>query len=1097
MKKLILLLFTILAISVQAQMRNVQGVVVSSEDGEPLAGATVVPVGGQGQGVATDIDGNFSINVPSGVTKLRVSYVGFNTEEVNITSGKMTISLTPSDTKLDEVMVVAFGTAKKQAFTGAAAVVKADDIEKHTTSNVANVLAGSVPGLQMRGQSGAPGADSGSFSIRGIASLYAGTDPLIVVDGAPYDGNLNNITPDDIESVSVLKDAASAALYGARGAGGVVIITTKKGRSDEAKVSADLKWGANSRAIQDYKTINNPAAYYEAYYAQLYNYAVNSQGMSAAAANKWANQYTLSDLQYQVYTIPEGQSFIGLDGKLNPYATLGYQYTGANGTTYYLTPDNWQDMAYRNGFRQEYSVNITGGSDKASYYASLNYLNDEGFIEYSSYDRISARIKGDFQPKRWLNLGVNASYVHGKQVQNPNLDTSLGSTNLMYYTSYIAPIYPAYVRVVEDGQVKIQQDSQGNEAYDYGVSASNYYGLARPFLATGNPLGSNRYNKVEALQNVLNGTFTADLTFTDYLKANITSNVSYRNTNYSDYENAFYGPKVGVNGELYKYTNESLSTNNIQTISYVDSFGKNNVNLMVGHEYFRQEWKFLSATAQGGYSPLIPEINAFANPTTSSSYKIQYNVEGFFASAQYDYDSKYFASASYRRDASSRFAKDHRWGNFWSIGGAWIINKDFFQDVKEINNLKLKASIGQQGNDNLGTSTTSYFYYTDLYSLSKASDTAMSPSFYSIGNSSITWETTTNLNIGLEFGFFDNRLTGEIDWYNKNVSNLLFWLSVPESLGARGYYGNIGTIRNRGIEVTLTGTILRGKDYEWDLSLNFANNATKILSLPEAKITVYNDPKDPTGQTQINSNGFFESPYWYEIGGPLYNYMTQAYAGVNENGEALYYYDPNMGTMGSDGVFTPITNVPAKVKSKEYVTTDWNQANRYTVGCVLPKLFGGFSTSARWKGLDLSLTFDYQIGGKVFDNHYATLMGVPTSHTGNGAAMSVDVLKAWSPENPNSDIPRWQFADLYSASTSDRFLTNASYLNFQSFTVGYTLPSKWFKNYAKLRVYCAGENLCFWSHRKGLDPRYSFSGNTTVSVYSPARTISGGVQVSF
>ena len=1080
MRKLFLILMTLIACTwgVQAQSTvTYHGTIVDASNNEPLVGATVMPIGG-GHGVAADIDGKFTITVPAKVHKANVSYVGFVTKEVTLENG-MVVALETGTSNLDEVMVVAFGTSKKEAFTGSAAVVKAGDIEKHTTSNVANVLAGTVPGLQMRGQTGAPGEDNGSFTIRGINSLYASGNPLVILDGAPYDGNLNNIAPEDIESVSVLKDASSAALYGARGANGVIILTTKQGKG-EAKVSVDLKWGVNQKGIQDYETIKNPAEYYEAYYAALNNYFLLN-GYSASAANASANRNMMSQLQYQVFTIPEGQMMVGLNGKMNPYATLGYEYLGGNGTTYYMTPDDWSDLAYQNGFRQEYALSINGGNDRAHYYASLNYLDEDGFVRYSDFKRISARLKADYQVKKWFKLGANISYMRSERNIDANMDgdnaESWGSTNLFYYTGLIAPIYPAFIRVKdENGNIVIKKDSQGNDAYDYGVSATNYYGYQRPFLNTGNPLGSNRYNKNTTYNNMLNGTFTADLIFTDYLKANITSTVTWRNANNTDYENAFYGPKVGVNGELSKQTGETLSTNNVQTITFSKYFGKNYVNAMLGHEYFYNQYQFLGAWAQGGFISSVTEINAFANPTTSQSYKTQYNVEGFFLSAQYNFDEKYFATLSYRRDASSRFAKEHRWGDFWSVGAAWIINKDFLTNVKQIDLLKLKASIGQQGNDNIGN-----YAYTDLYLLSKASDTSMAPTFYRIGNPNITWETTTNFNAGVEFGFFNNRLSGEIEVYNKRTSNLLFWLSVPESNGSRGYYDNIGTIRNIGVEASLRGVILQGKDYNWNISLNFAHNSSKIVALPDLKTA--------------DNGGFYDGGLWYAVGEPLYNEMTYAYAGVNEQGQSLFYYDPDF----FDETGSPITSRPAKLKSMEYVTTDPTKANRYTFGSLLPKLFGGFQTSFQWKGIDVALSFDYQLGGKIWDYRYQVLMSPAVTASDAGKTYHKDWVNAWTPANTESNIPGWVYgtAYQYDGQGSDRWLTNASYLNFQSFTVGYTFPKKFFKDFATLRIYCSGENLYFWSKRKGLDPRFAYDQNSALSTYSPARTITGGVQVTF
>lgn len=417
----------------------------------------------------------------SSAKTLVVSFIGLQSQEVTI-KPMVKVVLKSDSEVLDEVMVVAFGTAKKSAFTGSAAVVDSKELAKRITTNVSDALVGSVAGLQIRGNSGAPGSDSNKINIRGIASMYASTDPLIIVDGAPYTASLSNIPQNDIESISVLKDAASAALYGARGAAGVIIVTTKKGKSQEAEVNLDMKWGVNSRAVQDYDVITDPGQYYEAYYAQLYNYAFYGQGNSAAAANSWANKTMIEHLGYNVYTVPENEMLIGMDGRLNPNATLGRRYTH-NGTEYYLCPDDWQDIAYRNSLRQEYNVSVNGGNEKTSFYASLGYLNDEGIIINSDYERLSGRFRADYQAKKWLKLGANLSYNHSVQHAIPN-SSGATSSNMMYFTSSIAPIYPAFVRVVDaNGNVVIKQDEQGRNAYDFGMTSKDY-GLNRPFMST-------------------------------------------------------------------------------------------------------------------------------------------------------------------------------------------------------------------------------------------------------------------------------------------------------------------------------------------------------------------------------------------------------------------------------------------------------------------------------------------------------------------------------------------------------------------------------------------------------------------------------------
>ena len=1061
--------------------KQITGTVVDSESGEPLIGVAV-RVPDSSIGVLTDADGNFSISLPDGKTSLNFSFMGMKPATLTARNGMKV--LLETDTKaLDEIIVVAFGTSTKQAFTGSASVMDSKDLEKHVTANVANALVGNVPGLQMRGASGAPGADAGAMNIRGISSMYAGTDPLIIVDGAPYSSSLSNIAQSDIESITVLKDAASAALYGARGANGVILVTTKKDKHNEANVTVDMKWGSNSRAVQDYDVITDPGQYYETYYGQLFNNYYYKEGQTLAAANANANATMINHLGYNIYTVPEGEQLIGLDGKLNPKATLGRTYTD-NGVTYFLTPDNWQDAAYSSALRQQYDVSVRSGNDKGSFYASLGYLDEDGIIQYSDYKRFTGRMKADYRIKKWLKVSGNVAYTNSKTNGTPGFDGN-GSASLMYYTSMMAPIYPLYVRTVDaSGKPVIATDQFGHQMYDYGVKTdvyNGYPGLVRTFLNTGNPLGANRYDQNLTKRNQLNGTFDVEVNFTDWLKLNVTTSVDWANRNYSFVNSPYEGAKRGINGQVEKEQTNYLRTNNIQTLSFAKQFGKHDVNAVLGHEYYRTCTTYLDAYGPGMFSPAVPELNAVAKTgDPAKSYTSRYNVEGFFLSAQYNYDQKYFASASYRRDASSIFHKDHMWGNFWSLGAAWLINKEnFLSDVSWIDMLKLKFSIGQQGNDGIGN-----WNYTDLYTLSPSGTYSMAPTFYRLGNPEITWETTTSTNLGLEFNLFKNRLTGEINFYNKKTADQLFWLSIPETMGVRGYYGNMGDARNYGIEVELAGDVIRTKDVVWNLSANFAHNKNKITSLPETKFV---DPEKGV-------NGWGESDdsrtiqHWMEVGGSMYDAWMPKYAGINEQGEALYWIDDAL----EGKTDRPGTNLSR-------TTTNFQEATKYNLGSMLPKLFGGFGTTVKLYDFDISATFDYQIGGKVFDTRYQSLMTNVISSQDGGTNFHKDVLNSWSVNNTSSCIPRAMYADEYTSTRSDRFLTNAGYLNFQSFTVGYTLPTSWISRLQlnKVRLYCTGENLCFWSARKGLDPRYSYSSMSTQNVYSPVRTVMGGIQVTF
>jgi TonB-linked SusC/RagA family outer membrane protein len=1079
-------LFTLIAclflsIGMALAQTQVTGTVVSSEDGQPVIGASIKVIG-TNTGTITDSEGNFRLNLNRGA-QLEISYIGMVTKRVRVNGNTIRVTLDPDNQSLDEVMVVAFGTQKKSSFTGSAAVVDSKDLKQKITTSVADALVGSVPGLQVVGSSGQPGSDNGAIHIRGIASMYASTSPLIVVDGAPYSASLSNIPQDDIESVTVLKDAASAALYGARGAAGVILITTKKGNTSKAKINLEAKWGGTSRSVQDYETIDDPGQYLEAYYSQFYNYARYGRGLSQSAANAYANSVMIDGstqgLGYNPYSVPDGENLIGLDGKLNPNATLGNVITADDGTQYYIIPDDWKDAAYKNGNRQEYNINISGGNTRGSYYTSAGYLKEDGVIDHSGYERFTSRLKADYQATKWLKVFTNMSYVHSKMLSNPNLGTSGNSTNLAYYAQYIAPIYPLYVRILdENGNPVIKTDEYGHKQYDYGVANTNYPGITRRFLSTGNPIGANEYNDSRTKVNQFQGQYNFDIQFTSWLKFSSINTLNYQTTWYSYYGNPYVGPSASENGNITKESYNTFRQNYQQLLNFNKSFGKHDIQAMIGHEWYKTHTDYMDAEARGGFSPDIQEINAFADRYDSHSYNTTYNVEGFFGNVLYNYDEKYFGQASYRRDGSSRFAKEggHRWGDFWSVGGAWIISKEnFFKELNAdwVDNLKLKISIGQQGNDNIGN-----FQYTNLYTLTKG-DMIMNPSFASIGNPDITWETTTNFNVGLEFGLFTNRLTGEFNYYNKKTTDLLFWLSVPESYGARGYYGNLGDIRNQGIELTLTAVPVRTRNIEWTVTGNISHNTTKILKLPEDKISVNGGFTDNINNIRM----------WFREDGPLYNGFMKEYAGVNEQGLPLYWVDDEVG------------NDQAKCATNhDRTTTNWNEASYYEQGSMLPKVSGGFSTTLTAYSFDVSLNFDFQLGGKVYDTAYQSLMGNVAS-TANGYALHEDVLKSWTPNNTSSDIPRFQYQDQYTTSTSTRFLTSARYLNFQSFAVGYTLPASFTRKFYvdRLRIYIQGENLCFWSARKGLDPRYSYAGTDIygVEAYKPVRTIMGGIQVSF
>ena len=1046
-----------LSIGMALAQKAVTGTVVSQEDGQPIIGATIRVVGAN-VGAVTDADGKFSLSLPSGHNKLKVTYVGMVDQDVTVKGNSVRVVLAPDETNLDEVMVVAYGTAKKSAFTGSAAVVKSDDIAKISSSNVMSALSGKVSGVQINSATGAPGQESFSIRIRGISSINAGNDPLIIVDGAPCDADyINNLNQNDIASMTVLKDAASAALYGARGANGVVIITTKNGREGTSAITVDAKWGANSRGVQFYNTIESPAAYYETYYQALKNYSLNN-GNDNMTAHKWALNNMFSggyDLGYNVYTVPEGQDFIGLNGKLNPNATLG-RVINVNGTDYMLYPDSWRDAAYQTGLRQEYNITATGSNDKGSFYGSAGYLKNEGISIGSDYARFTGRLKADYQLRSWLKLSGNFNYSH----YNANsLSDDGGSTvGNIFMVKNMAPIYPLYIR---DANGNILQDSKtGLAQYDWGDGSIT--GLTRPVMTGSNPIFANYFNKNEQDGNSLDATGTAEIRFLNDFKFTSVNTVMLDETRFTTTYNPFYGQFAANNGSINKSHARKWSYNYQQLLNWHHLFGKHDVEVMLGHEYYRTRYYLLTASKNNVFSINNNELSGAVNNGSMDSYTTDYNVEGWFGRAQYNYDNKYFGSVSYRRDASSRFHPDHRWGNFWSFGGAWIISKEKWFNAPWVDELKFKASYGEQGNDNIGN-----YLYTDTYSIVPAGTGAGVSVASTKGNKEITWEKNGNFNTGFEFSFFRGRLSGSIEYFYRRTSDMLAFFALPASSGWSGYYDNIGNMQNMGVEVELDGTPIRTKDFEWGLNVNFTAYKNKITSIAdENKTTVVE-----------GSEGYQSGMNYYGEGLPLYTFYMPKYAGVNEKGQSLFY------KTDADGNIT--------------TTTTPGDATYYLCGTALPWAYGGFGTRFSYKGFDLSVDFNYQLGGQIYDSDYAGMMGI--TGTGRGNAIHADLLNSWTPENPNSNIPQLIIDDPSATTTSDRFLIGASYLSLQNLNFGYTFPTKLTSKIGvgKLRLYLTATNLWLWSKRQGLDPRQSITGGASTAYYSAMRTISGGITVTF
>ena len=1069
MKKLFLLLMAVICIglSASAQTRTVRGTVLDANTDEPLIGASVKAA--QGYAVATDVDGQFALQVPAGINKLEVSYVGYHTANVAIKEGNMVIHLDPSSEALDEMIVTGYGTQTRSSYTGSATVLKSETIEQTQVTNALDAIQGRVAGVQLTNASGAPGQTSPTLIIRGITSINAGNDPLIIVDGAPYGGDLNSISTHDIASMTVLKDAASNALYGARGANGVIVITTKSGgKHGKARVTVDAKWGANSRATQTYNVIKDPRQYYETYYRAINQYAIDDRGMTPDQAYMWTNEQFIDNISfglgYNTFTVPAGQTLIGRDGKFNPNATPG-RLVNYEGQDYWLQPDNWMDATFKNSLRQEYNFSVANGNDQGEFYASFNYLNNQGITPSSSFERFTGRLSANTQATSWLKVGGQAAYAHYSQNSLDDEGSSASTGNIVAAATQVAPIYPVFVR---DGNGNIMYDEYGNAMYDYGKGMNA--GLNRPIYGDSNAISQAILDTNSLEGNTFYGFAFAEVSLPYGFKVTSNNTVNldeYRSTSVT---NPYYGQYKTQNGIVSKAHTRTINYTFQQMVQWSHLFNnKHNVNILAVHENSWERFYTLSGRRNSMFSPENHELAGAIIDGSPNSYTTDYNNEGWVFRGLYDYENKYFANVSYRRDGSSRFHPDHRWGNFWSFGVAWMINKEKFFNVKAFDMLKFKASYGEQGNDRIGN----YRYTTTYDIVNNNGSPAAVPS--SMGNPNISWEKGGNFNVGFDFSLWNSRLSGTVEGFYRRTTDMLSLFYLPSSFGFTSYYDNIGDMMNGGIEVDLAGTVIQTRDFTWGLNLNFTWYKNKITRIAEKNRSLVLD----------GHAGYTSGSYFYGEGLPLYTFYIQEYAGVNSEGMPMWYQD--------------VLDADKKPTGERTTTTDYSQATQYAMGSALPPCYGGFGTSMTYRDFDLAVDFAYQIGGQVLDSDYAGLMGSPSPTGTGGSAIHADILDSWTKDKPNAEIPIYKYGMNYNSSSSSRFLTDASYLMLKSINFGYTIPQHLTRKLTldKVRVYFSADNVWLWSQRQGLNPSQSIAGSANNTYYTPMRTLSGGINVTF
>jgi TonB-linked SusC/RagA family outer membrane protein len=1026
--RLLILLLLFSSTAVFAQTRTVTGRVYSAKDNTPLPGASVV-VKGTTTGTVTDADGNFKLQVNDpAATALQIRFIGMQQQEVAISNSPVNISLRSSGKDLDELVVIAYGTAKKSSFTGSVSQIKGDELVNRQVSSVSKALQGLAAGVQSTSTSGQPGSDA-TIRIRGVGSINASADPLYVVDGVPYGGSLNAINPSDVESISVLKDAASSALYGSRGANGVIIITTKKGKKLGNHIDARISQGFSQRAVKDYEKVTTDQ------YFQMYWEAIRNAGLTSGLSPATAATQASSNLVRRVGINPYGTAFpqpVGTDGKLVAGAKT-------------LWDDNWGDAMQRTGQRTEANLSVNGATDKTRYFISGGYLNDQGIYLGSGFKRYNVRSNIDIDAKKWLKVGLNIAGAHSDQQAPPSEDSR--TDNYVNYGRLMSSFYPVYQRDRATGAYLL--DANGNKMFDYG----SY----RP--SAGNPnsnlVATSAIDKHNVSRDDVSARVYGEATIWRGLKFKSSYNADYVSRQTHDYTNPTLGFDAEVGGTVERATYRTFSWTFNNIFTYEETFNeKHHLTLLAGQEAYKFKTTFLDGQKSGFSLPGLDEPSDASLIKDLQGYTDTYSLSSYLGRAEYDYSGKYFLSASLRRDGSSRFAPNRRWGTFWSIGGSWkATEEEFLKNGGWLNLLTLRASYGAQGNDNLGADSY-YNYYPLLEVNSNLGEGGTYRRF--IYNPQLKWETNLNFNLGIDFSTFENRLGGTVEFFQRKSKDLLYSKPLAPSLGYSSLDQNIGALKNTGVDVTIHGVPVRTKDFTWSIDLNATHYKNVITELPQKEII--------TGTKKLM------------VGHSIYDFWLREWAGIDQaTGLPLWYVDKADGTKGTTGTYS--------------------SATQYYTGSSLPDVYGGLTNTFNYKGFSFSFLIAYSLGGKVLDQDYLFMLGTGTSA---GRSFGTEMLNHWTPENKNTDVPKLTTVQTNWTSVSSRFLYDASYARLKSVNLSYNLP-KSLLDKAQLNnvtIYLQAENLFTLYNHKGLDPEQSVGG-TTYYRYPAVKSLSAGINLSF
>ena len=983
-------------LTVTQQTGKIKGTIVDSKTGEPVIGASV-KVKGTKLAAVTDLNGEFELNTHANAT-LQISYVGFKETEVKASNG-MKISLEEDTESLEEVVVVGYGTQKKESLTGAMANIKGEKLKDITSATVENMLNGKVSGVYVAPGSGRPGS-TGAIIIRGQTSINGATAPLWVVDGVIVGNSAGDLNPDDIETMTVLKDAASTAIYGSEGANGVVVVTTKQAKHEKMSISLSAKAGLSTLNRGNLEMMDG---------AEFYDYYKSFQNVESVNFPRWNEDLRNSNF-------------------------------------------DWFKLAKKTGSTQDYNLTLNGGSQNIQSMFTLGYFKEEGAVKGYDMNRYSTRIKVVYKPYEWLTIKPNIS---GSRTNDKDKQYSVGAMYSMM------PWDSPY-------------DEDGNLVPNYysgwvNSKATNYLND----LAAGNYSTSTTYD--------LSGGLDFDIKIAPWLTFSSVNNYSY----YNSQTHGYYDPKSssgeGVNGRTTEYNYVSTRRYTNQLLRFKKSWGKHNVNALLAYEFNDYEMKYTDVYATGFISGFEDFMTA-AKPEMATGYRTAWAKQSYFTQWRYDYDSRYYGELSLRRDGRSNFGSNNRYGNFFSVSGAWNINNESWFKADWVDQLKLRAAFGSVGN----VPTSLYPSYS-LYSVGATYNENPGALISQIGNKDLTWEKTYTTGVGVDASFWQNRLHATLDYYIKNTSNILYQVPVTGLVGVTSIWKNIGKMRNTGIELTVGGDIIRTKDLTWNVTANISHNSNELRDLYKQRDANGNYVVKPvliSDGTSIAGT----AQRILEIGEPVDTYYMKEWAGVNpEDGKPQWYMDDANGN--------------------KVVTDSYSKASYYKCGKASPDVYGSFSTSLFYKNFDLQANFGYSLGGQIY-SYYRQEFDSDGAYAGDRNQMKLQ--KGWSRWEKPGDIathPRAMYNNQDKGNlASSRYLESSDYLKLRSLTLGYNFDLKKY-GIQTLRLSVSGENLFTITDYSGVDPELpagtndkgvlSVTNTGGTSVYPAVRKFMLGVNLTF